>query len=55
MIERATKLALLTAYQSSLALGLALLPVALLARKAGVTLPVHRLIERTERAYQSVA
>jgi len=55
MIERVTKLALLTAYQSSLALGLALLPVALLARKAGVTLPVHRLIERTERAYQSVA
>lgn len=55
MIERFTKLALLTAYQSTLALGIALMPVALVARKAGVTLPVHRLIEVTEDAYRSVA
>lgn len=53
MIERLTKLALLTAYQSTLILGIALLPVALVARKAGVTLPVHRLIKRAEAAYMA--
>lgn len=55
MIQRLTKVALLTAYQSTLALGIALLPVALVARKLGFTIPVHRLIERTELAYRSVA
>lgn len=53
MIDRLTKLALLTAYQSTLMVGIALLPVALLARKVGVTLPFHRLIQRTEDAYRS--
>ena len=55
MIDRVTKLVLLTAYQSTLALGIALLPVAILARQVGITLPIHRLIERTEKAYQSAA
>ncbi|MFB6267054.1 MAG: hypothetical protein ABEI31_05285 [Halodesulfurarchaeum sp.] len=55
MIDRLTRLGLLAAYQSTLVLGIALLPVALLARQAGITIPVHRLIERTENAYQSVA
>ena len=53
MIERLTKFALLTAYQSTLMLGIALLPVAIVARKAGVTLPIHRLIKRTENAYRA--
>lgn len=55
MIERLTKLALLTAYQSTLVLGIALLPVALVARKAGITIPVHRLIQRMDDAYTAVA
>ncbi|WP_201292891.1 hypothetical protein [Halobacterium bonnevillei] len=53
MLDRTTRLALFTLYQSSLALGILLLPVALLVRQAGVTLPVHQLVERTERAYEA--
>ena len=55
MIDRLTKVTLFAAYQSSLALGIALLPVAVMARQAGITLPIHRLIERTETAYESVS
>ena len=55
MIDRVTKFATLTAYETSLALGIGLMPVALLARQFGVTLPVHRLIERTEAAYEAQA
>ncbi|MDR5657417.1 hypothetical protein RH831_09515 [Halodesulfurarchaeum sp. HSR-GB] len=53
MIQRVTRFATLTAYQSSLAVGIGLMPIALLARKLGVTLPVHRLVERTEAAYEA--
>ena len=31
-----------------LAIGIGLLPAALLARQFGVTIPVHRLLDRTE-------
>lgn len=41
------------AYQTSLALGIALLPFAIVARRAGITLPVGRLVERAEDAYES--
>jgi len=47
-----TRLTTAALYQTTLALGIALMPVALLARQVGVTLPVHRLIDRTERAYE---
>ena len=47
-LERTTLLAL---YHLSLVTGLLLLPVALVASRGGVTLPVGRLIERTGRAY----
>jgi len=53
MIDRLTKIATLTAYQTSLAVGIALLPMALLARQLGITLPIHRLVERTEAAYEA--
>ncbi|WP_336036776.1 hypothetical protein [Halobacterium yunchengense] len=53
MLDRTTRLALFALYQSSLALGIMLLPVAVLVRQAGVTLPVHALVERTERAYRA--
>ena len=52
MFDRITQLGLFALYQSSLALGLLLLPVALLVRQVGVTLPVGRLVEHTERAYR---
>ncbi|GGL59321.1 hypothetical protein [Halocalculus aciditolerans] len=41
------------AYQTSLAVGIMLLPFALVARRMGVTLPVGRLVERAEGAYES--
>lgn len=47
-VERATLFAL---YHLSIALGIVLMPLALLARRAGVTLPVHRVIDRVGRAY----
>jgi hypothetical protein len=49
-LERTVAFAL---YQLSLLIGLLLLPVALLARQGGLTLPVGRLVERTGRAYES--
>ncbi|AKH97987.1 hypothetical protein [Halanaeroarchaeum sulfurireducens] len=53
MIDRLTSIATFVAFQTTVALGIALLPVAIMARRLGVTLPVHRLIERTESAYQN--
>jgi hypothetical protein len=47
-IERTTAFAL---YQLSLLLALLLLPVAVLARHGGLTLPLGRLVERTGRVY----
>ncbi|WP_396612598.1 hypothetical protein ACH9L7_04800 [Haloferax sp. S1W] len=55
MFQRLTQTALLAAYQLSVATGIALLPVALAARKMGVTLPVHRLVETTGDAYERVS
>lgn len=39
-------------YQLSLMLGLMLLPVALVTRQFGVTLPVHRLVDYLGAAYE---
>lgn len=51
MIERLHATALLALYQATIALGIALLPVALVARQAGVRLPMDRIVERTGEAY----
>jgi hypothetical protein len=51
MIERLYATTLLALYQTTIALGIALLPVALVARQAGVTLRIDRLVERTGDAY----
>ena len=53
LTERLTRSILFAAYQSSLALGIVMLPLALCARRLGVTLPVHRLVEVSERAYRA--
>lgn len=53
LIERLTTSLLFAAYQSSLLLGIVLLPLALAARRAGFTIPIHRLVERTEQAYHA--
>jgi len=47
-LRRAT---LFVLYQVSLLAGILLLPIALLLRRVGVTLPVHRLVARLGTAY----
>lgn len=39
-------------YQISLLAGITLLPVALLVRQVGLTLPVHRVVDRLESTYE---
>lgn len=48
-VYRATLLAL---YQTCIAAGIVAMPFAIAARYAGVTLPVHRLLERVGDAYE---
>jgi hypothetical protein len=55
MIERALAATLFTLYQFTIALGIALLPVALVTRRFGFTLPLDSLVEATERAYEHTA
>lgn len=50
MIEPVYRFALLALYQLSIVIGIVLLPVAIVAQVGGVTLPVHRVVERLERA-----
>jgi len=52
LLQRATLFAL---YQASIVFGILLLPVALLARRGGVTLPIGRVVERLGRAYRDAA
>ena len=52
MTQQLTATTLLVAHQITIALGILLLPVALLARRAGVTIPIHRLVEGTGEAYE---
>lgn len=51
MFNRLQRFALFALYQTSIALGIVLLPVALLANQAGIRLPLHRLVERAGSAY----
>lgn len=39
-------------YQLTIALGIVAMPVAIMARQAGLSLPIHRLLETVEAAYQ---
>ncbi|MFB6173421.1 MAG: hypothetical protein ABEI39_02145 [Halobacteriales archaeon] len=55
MLEPIERAGLFALYQLSIAVGLLLLPVAVLARRAGVTIPVHRVVERLGRAYEDAA
>ncbi|WP_323677192.1 hypothetical protein [Halorubellus sp. PRR65] len=55
MIERASAAALFALYQVTIAMGIALLPLALITRRFGFTLPVDRLVEATEHAYEHTA
>ena len=52
MIDPIERAALFALYQLSVLLGIVLLPVALIARRAGVMLPIHRVIDRLGEAYE---
>jgi len=51
-LQRTTTFAL---YQLTLALGIALMPVALLVRRVGITLPLDQLIRTTSEAYEAAS
>lgn len=53
MKNRAYHATLFALYQFSIAIGICMMPLAIAARQAGVTLPVHRLIETIGDAYES--
>jgi hypothetical protein len=55
MIETTYRAGLLVAYQFAVFVGILLMPIALLARRAGVTLPIGRLVEQLDAAYTEVA
>jgi hypothetical protein len=55
MIATMHELSLLALYQVTLVLGILLMPVALLARRAGVNLPIGRLVDSVGRAYERAA
>ena len=55
MIETAHRAGLLLAYQVAVFVGILLMPVALLARRVGVTLPLGRLVRTLDDAYTEVA
>jgi len=52
MESRLSRMTLFALYQLTVLVGIALLPVALVARRAGIPLPIHRLIERLGAAYE---
>lgn len=45
MIDRIRHATLFALYQASIALGIALMPIALVLGRLGLTVPVHRLVE----------
>lgn len=51
-LRRASLFAL---YQCTIAVGIALLPVALAVRKIGIPLPLHRAVRRLGQAYERTA
>jgi hypothetical protein len=53
MFDRITRLALFAAYQTTIAVGILAMPLALLANQAGITLPVHRLVDSASSAYEA--
>ena len=55
MMARLYRTTLFALYQCSLALGILLLPMALLAERAGVSLPIDRLVTRLHDAHEAAA
>jgi hypothetical protein len=50
-----TRALLFALYQTSVAASILLLPLALVTRQAGFTLPAHRVVNRLEQAHDAMA
>lgn len=55
MANRLYRSVLFATYQFSLLLGIALLPVALMMRQIGITLPINRMVSRLADAYEETS
>jgi len=55
MESRLYRVTLFALYQLTVLVGIAMLPVALLARQMGVAVPIHRAIDRLEASYEQTA
>lgn len=52
MISRVYCATLFALYQTCIAIGIALMPLAVVANQAGFTLPVHRILTSVGAAYE---
>lgn len=52
MIERVHRATLFALYQMSLVLGIVLMPLAMVATRMGLTLPMHKILRRLEASYE---
>jgi hypothetical protein len=55
MLRRLQRTAMLALYQVVVMAGIAMLPIALLARRVGLRLPVDRMVEAAGTAYDEAA
>lgn len=55
MIALAQRVSLYALYQLSIILGIMLLPFAVLAHHGGVTIPLHRIVDRLGSAYRKAS
>ncbi|SDQ66700.1 hypothetical protein [Natronobacterium texcoconense] len=53
MISRVYHATMFALYQLCIVAGILAMPVAIAARQAGVTLPIHRLLSNVEDAYEA--
>ncbi|QCC55285.1 hypothetical protein [Natronorubrum bangense] len=53
MISRVYHATLFALYQLCIVIGIAAMPLAIAARQAGVTLPIHRILATIEEAYEA--
>ena len=53
MISRVYRATLFALYQLCIVIGIAVMPLAVAARQAGFTLPIHRVLENVEDAYEA--
>ncbi|AEH37787.1 hypothetical protein [Halopiger xanaduensis] len=53
MISRVYRATLFALYQLCIVVGILAMPLAVAARQAGLSLPIHRVLENVEDAYEA--